>query len=70
MQKEAQVKAESNEQRYFDTLKRIASYQSPEWLRKHGEDEYGITSDEALEYAYENAINDAKRAVKGKRRPK
>jgi len=42
-----------NEIRYFDALKRIASYTPPE-----------------IEMAYENVIQEAKIAVRGKRRPK
>ena len=34
------------------------------------EKEYGLDADEAIEYAYDNVILDAKRAIKGKRRPK
>jgi hypothetical protein len=61
----------SNEQRYFDALKRIASYQSAERLLKKSWDDWGLDDGkEALEYAYENIREDAKRAVKGKRRPK
>ncbi|NID06607.1 hypothetical protein HBF26_17055 [Luteibacter jiangsuensis] len=59
----------SNEAAYFDALKRIASYQSPERLRRGAEKQYGLTPEEAIEMAYENVIEEAKRAVKGKRRP-
>lgn len=64
---------QSNEQRYFDTLKRIARYQSPESLRRGAakkEPEWGIPYEEALEYAYENVIAEARSATKGRRRPK
>lgn len=59
----------SNEASYFDTLKRIASYQSPEKLRRNAIRQYGLTAEEAIEMAYENVIEEARRAVKGKRRP-
>ena len=61
----------SNEQRYFDALKRIATgYQTVEQLRRNAEREYGLDPAEAIEMAYENVIEEAKRAVKGRRRPK
>lgn len=59
----------SNEAAYFDALKRIASYQSPERLRRSAEKQYGLTPEESIEMAYENVIEEARRAVKGKRRP-
>ncbi len=60
----------SNEQIYFDALKRIASYMDPGKLRRVAEKVYGIPFEEALEYAYENVIGEAQQAIKGKRRPK
>ena len=60
----------SNEQRYFDALKRISQYESPERLRRNAEKDYGLEGDEAIEMAYENVIHEAKTAVKGRRRPK
>lgn len=64
---------QSNEQRYFDALKRIAAYQSPESLRRGAEKkepEWGIPYEEALEYAYENVLFEARQATKNRRRPK
>jgi hypothetical protein len=61
---------ESNEQRYFDALKRITKYMSPEKLRDHAEEEYGLLFDEALEMAYENVIQEARNALGTRRRPK
>lgn len=62
---------QSNEQHYFDVLKHIAkNYQSIEHLRRNAEKQYGLDAEEAIEYAYENIIWDAQRAIKGKRRPK
>lgn len=60
---------QSNEQRYFDALKRITKYAPPDNLRRHSEQVYGLPFEEALEYAYENVISEATAAVKGKRRP-
>ena len=60
---------QSNEQRYFDALKRITKYQSSDRLRRNSEKEYGLPFTEALEYSYENVIEDARLAVKGRRRP-
>lgn len=62
--------AASNEQRYYDTLKRIAAYQSPERLRRASEKHWGLPYEEALQYSYENIQQEAKNATKGKRRPK
>ncbi len=65
------VKKQSNEQHYYDVLKHIAkNYQRPDQLRRGAEKEYGLDADEAIEYAYENIMWDAERAIKGKRRPK
>jgi hypothetical protein len=63
-------KSSGNEQRYFDALKRISLYQSVDRLRKDSKDDWGLPFEEALAYAYENVIEDARRAIKGKRRPK
>lgn len=61
---------QSNERLYYDALKRIArDYQTPDQLRRGSEKEYGLDFQEALEYAYENMQNDARLAIKGKRRP-
>jgi hypothetical protein len=64
------MNAQSNEQRYFDMLKRITLYQSVEHLRKHSQRDWALPFEEALEMAYENIISDAQRAIRGKRRPK
>lgn len=59
-----------NEQRYYDALKRITLYQSPEWIRRNAVSQYGLEPEEALEGAYENVLEEARSAIKGKRRPK
>ena len=57
--------------RLYDALSFIAKgYQSPEQLRRTSEAKYGLRYEEALEYAYENLISDAKEAIRGVRRPK
>jgi hypothetical protein len=61
---------QNHEQRYFDALKRITRYQTVEQLRRGAEKQYGIKFQEALEYAYENVIEEARRAIRGARRPK
>ncbi len=58
-----------NEQLYFDTLKRIGKYQSPEQLRRGAEKQYGLPYIEALEYSYQNVLDEAKLATHGRRRP-
>jgi hypothetical protein len=61
----------SNEQLYYDTLKRIAKgYQTPDQLRRNSERDFGCSFSDALEMTYENLQNDAARAIHGKRRPK
>ena len=51
-------------------LKRIASYQTPAQLQRGAQREYGLPYEEALEYAYENVLSEAKSAVKTVRIPK
>jgi hypothetical protein len=61
---------QNNELVYFNALKRIAGYQSPEKLRRASERDYGLPAEEAIEMAYENVLAEAKGAIKGKRAPK
>jgi hypothetical protein len=59
------------EQRLYGALRRIAKdYQTPAQLRRNAERQYGLSYHEALEYAYENILNDAKQAIRGVRMPK
>lgn len=51
----------------FDALKRIAAYDPPERIRRNSQRDYGLDADEAIEYAYENVIGEAKHATKGVR---
>jgi hypothetical protein len=60
----------TNEQRYFDALKRITLYQSVDRLRRRSEKEWGVEFPEVLEMVYENVKSEAERAIRGKRRPK
>lgn len=60
----------SREQRLYDALKAIASYQSPEKLRKNSWGEYGCSPEDAVQMAYENVLEEAKIGIKGMRRPK
>ncbi len=55
---------------YYHALKRIASYDSVDRLRRTAEKTYGLSYEEAIEMAYENIINEAKTVVRGKRPPK
>lgn len=57
------------EQRYFDALRDIATYLTPEELRRSSKAEYGLDYEEALEMAYENVIATAKAAIRGRKRP-
>lgn len=59
-----------NEQRYFDTLKRIArGYQTSAQLRRRA-GQYGLDHVEELEISYENIQQEALNAIKGRHRPK
>ncbi len=60
----------TNEQRYFDALKRILKYETPERLRKFGEQRFGCSGEEAIEFAYENMQQEARTALGARRRPK
>ncbi len=60
----------TREQKMYAALKRIASYSPPERLRKTSESDYGLSPEEALEYAYENVLTEAKNAIRGMRAPK
>lgn len=58
----------TNEQRYFDALRRISQYETPNQARRTAKG-VGLNAEEYLEMAYENIREEAKRAIKGKRRP-
>lgn len=61
----------SNEQLYFDTLKRIAkAYMTTEQLQRRAEKKYGVSYHEALEMSYDNLQAEAADAIRGKHRPK
>lgn len=59
----------TREQRLYDALKRIAQYQDPDRLRRTSKAQLGLEGNEAIEYAYENVLSEAKFAIKGMRRP-
>lgn len=61
---------QSNEQRYFDSLKRIARSDSLAFLRNKSEKIYGAEYLEALEFSYENLQALATNTITRKRRPK
>ena len=57
--------------KYYDALRHIAKdFMTSDQLRRSAEKLYGLPFDEALEMAYDNMQDIAKRAVAGKRRPK
>lgn len=58
------------QQKLWDVMKRIASYQDPEKLKKDSLKQLGLPGEEAIEMAYENVLSEARSAVKGVRRPK
>jgi hypothetical protein len=60
----------TNEQRLYAALKRIGAYMDPKKLRRTCEREYGLPYEEALEFAYENVLAEARGATRGMRAPK
>lgn len=65
----AEIEKLKKMQRYYDALKRISKYATVKQLERNSEKAYGIGFGECIEYAYENVIEEAKRAIKGHRRP-
>jgi len=59
----------SREQKFYDALKRITAYATPDKLRRTAEKQYGLEPEEAIEMAYENVLQEARNAIKGMRRP-
>lgn len=60
----------SNEQSYFDALRKIAKgYQTSDQLRRRA-GQYGLDHLDELEMSYENMQQEAANAIRGKRRPK
>lgn len=56
----------TTERKMYEALRRIAKdYQTPTQLRRTCERDYGLDYEDALEMAYENIRNEAKRAIKG-----
>lgn len=60
----------NNESAYYDVLKRITRYDSVERLRKNAEKLYGVFYEEAIEMAYANIQEEARMAIRGKRKPR
>lgn len=61
----------SNEQLYYDVLRRIAKdYLPADRILREGEKRYGVPGDEALVMSYENIQADAAAAIRNRRRPK
>jgi hypothetical protein len=52
------------ELRLYYALKTITCYDTPAKLRRRSERDYGLNGDEAIEYAYENVLEEAKQAIK------
>ena len=62
--------SEKHEQEYFDALKTITRYHPSEWFTDaHTEKEYGLPGSEALEMAYDNVLQHALDAIRGRKRP-
>lgn len=62
-----------NEKHYaqmYAALARIKAYQSIARLRSHSARDWGLVDpNEAIEYAYENVLQEAKSGLRGVRRP-
>jgi hypothetical protein len=58
------------ELRLWTALKTITCYDTPDKLRRRAQRDYGLDGAEAIEYAYENVLQEARNAIKGVRRPK
>lgn len=56
--------------RLYEALKVITKYMTPSQVRNRCEKQYGLSYEEALEYAYENIQQTAKSAIRGVRLPK
>jgi hypothetical protein len=54
----------------YAALKRITKYQTVPQLQRTAGKDYGLEFNEALEYAYENVIQEAKNGIKGVRLPR
>jgi hypothetical protein len=48
-------------------LRRIASYATPDHMRRTSQRDWGLDPEEAIEMAYETVIGEAKRAIRGVR---
>ena len=69
----AGAKAAARELRYYDALKLITQYDSPEKIEKKAEGSsgyMGLDAEEAISMAYDNIQMEAKNAIRGERRPK
>ncbi len=55
---------------FWIALHVISKYLPPERLRAQSEKLYGLPGEEAIEYAYENVLQLACLAIKGRKRPK
>jgi hypothetical protein len=63
------MKRVNYEARFYEALRRITMYDTPQRLRKEAEMRYGLDHAEALEMAYENVVSEAKAALRGYRKP-
>lgn len=59
----------ARERKFYEALKAIASYESPDKLKRTSWENYGCEPEYAVEMAYENVIEEAKLAIKGVRKP-
>ncbi len=63
-------KTERDYAQMFNALRRIIRYQSPAYMRRHSQGDWGLSYQESLEYAYENIQQEARGGLKSVRRPK
>ena len=58
------------QQRLYDALKRIATSFTTGELRRRAPKQYGLSAEEAIEYAHDNLRAEAREALRGLKRPK
>ena len=62
-------KLQDERDRFWHALHTISKYMPPQELQTKSGRVYGLSPEEATEYAYENVIATAKGAIKGTRKP-
>jgi hypothetical protein len=61
--------SKNKELKFYEALKKITGYDSPEKLKKQAQRDYKFSYEELLEKAYKKTIETATRAINGEKRP-